>query len=125
MNSTIHTAREIPYQPSISIAEKKLAPFSLFTRSGNIVEYPANFCAGKIRVNQQPGYVLDFSLALFILTPAGFFEPFRAKILRPCALPHYSVVYRLACGFVPDYCSLALICDSYSGYFIGGSVDGV
>src|SRR5690606_14096894 len=44
----LRAAGEVPGQPRVDSAEKRIARFGLFTRSRNVIEYPAQLEAGKI-----------------------------------------------------------------------------
>ena len=123
MNAAVDSAGQVPDQPSICVPEKQFSAFGFLSCAGYVVQNPANFCAGEIWVNQKAGDVFYLAFTFFVLTPAGFFEPLRTKILSPCALPDYSVVDGFSCGFLPDYCGFALIGDSDCGDLVRCSVD--
>lgn len=104
-------ACQIPYKPCFDRAEKKLAVLGSFSRSFNIVEYPFDFCAGKVCVDKKTCMLTDIVAETFLL------EPF-AQLGGAAALPHYSVVYRLTGLLVPYNSGLTLIGYAYAGDFL-------
>ena len=107
------SACQVPYEPSIHGAEKQLAACGFFLCALDVIEYPLDFCGGKIRVDEQTCFVAEklFKTLLGELC---------ADVGSSSALPHDSVIDWLACVFIPDYRGLTLVGHADSGDFLGG-----
>ena len=101
-------AGQIPDEPCIHRAEKKLAPLGAFSRAGNVIENPAQLCAGEVGVDQKPGLFADL---LFPAVPPQLL----AQRRRAAALPYDGVVYGATRLLFPDDRRFALVGDADGG----------
>ncbi|KAG0922492.1 hypothetical protein G6F32_014644 [Rhizopus arrhizus] len=99
---------EVPHQPAVDGAEQQFAALGPLLRALHVVEDPAHFGCGKIRIDQQAG-----TLAHQRLVAIGL-QPLAEGVALP-RLPADGVVDRLAGGAVPDHGGLALVGDAQRG----------
>ena len=92
-------------QPGVDCAEKDFAFFSFFAHAFHIVQNPFDFCAGEVGVYYQAGAFLDV-----FVKAAG--NKTVTDVSCAAALPYDSIVNRASCGFVPQNCGFALVCDA-------------
>ena len=50
---------EFPYQPGINRTEQKVAVTGTFLSVRYIIQYPADFCSGKVGIDYQTCFILD------------------------------------------------------------------
>ena len=101
------SACKIPDKPGIYCTKKQPPLTCLFPCSFDIVKNPGYLTCRKICIRHKSGsspYIVSMS----------FFNYFVYE--RGCtpALPHYSIIHRFSCLFIPDYSCLPLIGYSYS-----------
>ena len=107
--------REFPDQPGIDVAEENLAIPGSLVRAGHVFQYPADFAAGEIGVDDQPGPVGD-------RCSIGRTRQFRAEVSCAAALPDNGGRDRLAGLAVPNDCGFPLIGDAARGDIAGADV---
>ena len=99
---------QLPQQPGVHGAEQQISALCFFPGAGYVVQNPLDLGGGEVGVQHQSGgfsYVVGKSpLTQLVAQGRG-----------AAALPDDSVVYGLACGFVPDHRGLALIGDADGG----------
>jgi len=95
VHAAIYPTGQIPDQPGVDGAKAQFAVFRLFTRSGSVVQQPADLGAGKIRVGRKPDYLAE--AVLTAISSQLVHETSRTGILPDnrigdrtsgCALPH-------------------------------------
>ena len=106
-------AGQIPDKPCVHRAEEQLAALGALSRAGDVVEDPAQLCAGEIGVDQKAGLFAD------LLFPA-IGAQLLAQRRRPAALPDDRVVHGAARFLFPDDRRLALVGDADGGDVRGG-----
>ena len=105
--------RKLPDEPGFNRSEQKLPTLRSFTRTGNVLQYPAELGAGEIGVDDKPGllaYGLAESAALQLVAVFG----------GASALPYDGIAYRLAGCPVPDYGGLTLVGNADGRHIVGG-----
>ena len=98
-------AGQAPYEERIDCAGKQFAAFGALAGAFHFVEQPCDFCAGEIRVEQQPRLAAEF------LFQSGFLQ-FFAEGRRAPVLPYNRVVDGLAGSLIPDHDGFALVGDA-------------
>ena len=99
------SAGKIPDKPAVHRTEQEFAVFGLFPGIGNVIENPPDFGSGKIRVNQESGFLSEKFIQIL------FFELF-AEIGSSPALPNNRRIDGLSGVLVPEDSSFSLIGDS-------------
>ena len=97
------SAGEIPDEPGFHSAEQQVARREHFPRLLAVVQDPANFCCGKIRVDDQTGMRGDIAAEFLVFLQ--LFTHFGGT----AALPDDRVINRLAGRFIPQDRRLALV----------------
>ncbi len=96
-------AGQTPEQKGIDRTKRQFAALCPLTRAIDVIQNPGQLGGGKIRVQQQAGFLGDTRLKRRI-----FFQ-LLTQCRRPAVLPDNSVIYRLTAGAFPDNGCLALI----------------
>ena len=99
---------KVPHEPCVDVAKEELALFRLCPRTGYIFQNPADFCAGKIGVNDEAGFFLDFFVKALCFKGV-------AVLGGTAALPNDGIVHRLAGIFFPHNRRLTLVGDADCG----------
>ena len=103
------SASQFPQQPGINGAKREAAGFRELAGFRDVFENPGNFAAGKVRVDQQAGALLDqilVALRLELLAKRG----------GAAILPDNGIADGLAGRTVPDNGSFALVGDADGGH---------
>src|SRR5688572_6436127 len=103
---------EVPDEPGVDGAKGEFALLSTLARAGNVVEQPAEFAAGEVGIDDEPGALLD------ILRVTGGRE-FVAGAGGAAILPDDGVVDRLTGFAIPQHGGLALVGDADGGEVVG------
>ena len=99
---------QVPEEPGVDGAEGEIAFVGAGSRSGNVVEEPAEFAGGEVCVDDEAGFVLDG------LEVAVAFE-LVAELGGATVLPDNGVVEGLAGVAVPEEGGFALVGDADGG----------
>ena len=108
-------AGQPPQQETVDGSERETPGLRSRPRAVDMIEQPRDLGGGKIRVEQQPGFLRDLRLV-----PRGAQNI--ADIGGAPVLPDDSVVDRLAGGAIPDDDGLALVSDADRGDILGGDL---
>ena len=110
-------SRQTPNEKTVYRTKSEFAIFSALANTGNVVENPGHFCARKISIRYQAGFVYN-----------GFIEALGLELVAErCStaiLPNNGVVDGFAGFTIPDDSGFALVGDTDSGYVVGGQVLG-
>ena len=98
-------ARQLPDEPCVDRAEQQFAALRPLPCARNVFKDPAQLRAGKIRVDDEPGFLPD---PLGQAAPAQLVAVFR----RPSALPDNGRIDGLAVPLIPDDSRFALVRDA-------------
>ena len=95
-------AGQVPNQPGVHRTEQKIAGFRQLCRLRNILQYPADFCRGKIRIYRQS-----------CLFAEHIFQPLLLQGIAvrrsPAALPYNRRTNRPAAAFIPKHSRFPLV----------------
>jgi len=105
---------KIPYQPGINISKEQITFFGLFTGAGDIFQNPANLGTREISIYYETCFLFDCLIKPFC------FEAVTVLSGTP-ALPDYSVIHRLAGGFIPYYRGFPLVGNPDGRYISRGN----
>ena len=109
VRSAIRTTRQVPNEPSIHVAEERIAALCGLAQPIDLIEQPADLGSRKIRRQWQAG-----------LRPKPVLAPFLGKLtanlVRPHVLPHDGWMERLAGLLIPYHSGLALVRDPHRGH---------
>ena len=95
------TAAQLPHQPGIDRAKKKISGFCCSSGTFYVVQYPLNLGCAEISIRDQSGPLPD----LFLHVGWNGID----DRCSPAALPDNGIVDRFSCLFIPDDCRFSLI----------------
>src|SRR5688572_18091767 len=102
---------QLPHKPAVNCSKCQVAFFCFCSCAIYIIQYPFQFCGGKIGVNYQPCFLLD-----------GFCMSCRFQLITirggSSILPDYGMINRFPGTSFPYHCSFTLIGDANAGYLL-------